>query len=201
MNKLQKALSSFLESDDANKLSKVLKVVIKNGNISYEEAEEILHEDTEDILILGYGWRLLLPVRAAKAGDWEDRMLIPQPGEMYQVPNVIKHLVENANETGYWDPEKAIIDVFGNIGEPELEKMLLLIEGIASKIKGHRINGVQIKRICSELGLVERVDPLVSELKACGILSHKLGALTEATRQGSPIYELNPSLFVGEIEQ
>ena len=72
-----------------------------------------------------------------------------------------------------------------------------LVERMASKVKGHRINGIQIKKICSELGLVERVDPLVSELKACGILSHKLNALADIIREGAPIYEINPALLVG----
>ena len=201
MSKLQEALSTFLSTDDAAKLAQLLEKVINVGSISFEEVEEIINGDAEDILILGYGWRLLLPIRAAKGGDWEDRMLIPRPGEKYQAPNVAKHLVEKASKTGVWDPETAIIEVFRNIGEPDSDKMPLLVERIASELKGHRINGLQIKKICTELGLVEKVDPLVSELKACGILSHKLSALTDATRQGAPIYELNPSLLVGTIEQ
>ena len=195
---LQKALGTFLKSEDTLKMAQLLEATL-NKSISYEDAEKIIGNDAEDILTLGYGWRLILPVRAAKAGDWEDRMLIPQPGEIYQVPNVVKHLVKHAIETGRWDPEKAIIEVFRNIGEPELDKMPVLVERMASKVKGHRINGSQIKKICTELGLEKRVDPLVSELKACGILSHKLGAIIEASRQGSPIYEINPALLVGTM--
>ena len=80
--------------------------------------------------------------------------------------------------------------------EPELDKMPLLVGRMASSIKGHRINGNQIKKICNELGLGERIDPMVSELKACGILSHKLSSLTEVSRAGAPLYEINPSLLV-----
>ena len=196
---LQKALGTFLKSEDTLKMAQLLEATL-NKSISYEDVEKIIGNDAEDILTLGYGWRLILPVRAAKAGDWEDRMLIPQPGEIYQVPNVVKHLVKHAIETGRWDPEKAIIEVFRNIGEPELDKMPVLVERMASKVKGHRINGSQIKKICTELGLEKRVDPLVSELKACGILSHKLGAIIEASRQGSPIYEINPALLVGTVK-
>jgi hypothetical protein len=197
MKKLQKALTSFLKSDDAGRMAQLLEEMLKTGTISYEAATKMIDDDAEDILILGYGWRLLLPIRAAKAGDWEDRMILSQPGEIYQMPNVIKHLVENAQKTGRWNPEKAIIEVFRNIGEPDSDKMPILVGGIASKIKGHRVSGTKINKICTDLGLGARVDPLVSELKACGILSHKLGALTEASRTGSPIYEINPSLLVG----
>lgn len=200
MDKLEKALNSFLETEDAHKMAMLLAVAMKTGGISYDVARTALDEDPEDILTLGYGWRLLIPARSAKSGDWEDRLLIPQPGETYQMPNVVRHLVENASKTGNWEPEKAIVDVFRSIGEPDLDKMPILVERMASGIKGHRVYGVKIKEICRELGIVERVDALVSELKACGILSHKLSSLTEVSRAGSPIYEMNPSLLVGGDE-
>lgn len=195
---LEKALSSFLKAEDAQKLALLLEEALKRGRISYQEATGLVGDDAEDILILAYGWRLLLPTRAAHAGDWEDRMLLLQPGETYQMPNVAKHLVQNAMQSGNWEPEKAILQVFQESWEPESEKLLQLVERMASELKGRRIYGVDIKRLCVELGLKDRVDPIVSELKACGIVSHKMASFTDAAREGSPIYEFNPSLLVGE---
>ena len=196
--KLKTALSSFLKADDAAKMAQLLEMVVRNRKASYEEAKAVIGADIEDILILGYGWRLLLPVKASKAGDWEDRMLIAQPGDIYQTVNVVKHLVKNASKTSRWDPETAITEAFKDIGEPEIDKVRTLVARIGSEAKGRRITGVQIKRLCTELGLGDRVDPLVSELKACGIISPKLSSLTDPSRVGTPIYELNPSLFVGD---
>ncbi len=197
IDRLKKALSVFLKENDASALAIVLHKAEESGAISYDTIEKLVNVDIDDLLLLALQWRLLLPVRAAKAGDWEDRMFIPGKGEQYRMPNVILYLVKNASASGEWDPEKAIIDVFNNIGEPDVEKMPVLFERIASEIKGHRINGNRIKSICRELGLEARVDPLVSEFKACGILSHKLSSLTEVSRAGTPIYEVNPALLVG----
>jgi hypothetical protein len=196
--KLKTALSSFLEADDAAKMARLLELVVRKRKASYEEAKAVIGEDIEDILILAYGWRLLLPVKAAKAGDWEDKMLTAQPGDIYQTVNVARHLVKNASKTSRWDPETAITEAFKDIGEPEIDKVRTLVARIGSEAKGRRINGVQIKRLCTELGLGDRVDPLLSELKACGIISPKLSSLTDPSRVGTPIYELNPSLFVGD---
>jgi hypothetical protein len=197
MNELKDALCSFMKADEAARIAQLLEAIVRRGKIAYEEAKEMVGEDIEDVLMSGYGWRLLLPVRASKAGDWEDRMLTAQPGEIYQIVNVVKHLVKNASKTGRWDPETAIAEAFKDIGEPEIDKVLTLVARIGSEAKGRRINGVQIKRLCTELGLGDRVDPLISELKACGIISPKLSSLTDSSRVGTPIYELNPSLFVG----
>jgi hypothetical protein len=196
-DKLKKALNSFLKDNDAKVLAIILNKAEESGSISYEDIETLVDGDIEDFLLLAFQWRLLLPVRASKAGDWEDRMMITQLGERYQMPNVVRWLVKNALASGEWDPEIAIIEVFKNIGEPDIEKMPILFERMVSGIKGHRINGNRIKSICRDLGLESRVDPLVSELKACGIISHKLSSLTEVSRAGAPLYEVNPSLLVG----
>ncbi|MBM3183209.1 MAG: hypothetical protein FJZ83_04145 [Chloroflexi bacterium] len=195
---LETALCSFLKAEDARKLALLLEEALRKGRISYEEATGLVGGDAEDILILAYGWRLLLPSRMAHAGDWEDRMLLPRADEIYRMPNVTRHLVDNAIQTGHWEPEKAIREVFQEIREPETEKLLSLVERMASELRGRRIYGVDIKRLCAELGLKDRVDPIVSELKGCGIVSHKMASFTDAAREGSPIYEFNPSLLVGE---
>ena len=194
---LTKALRGFLNDTDAEEISRLLDRVVKSGKITFEDAERTVKSDIEDILLLALKWRLLLPVRASKAGDWEDRMVIPRQGEIYHSPNVVRHLVKNAQVNGTWDPEKAIFEVFKSIGETDTDKMPVLVERMASVLKGHRINGNQIKAICKELGLETKIDPLVSELKACGILSHKLSSLTEVSKAGAPLYEINPSLLVG----
>ncbi len=198
MNKLKDALTSFMKADDAAQIAQVMGLVVKNGKASYEEIKTMSGDNVEDVLILGYGWRLLLPVRASKAGDWEDRTLVARPGEIYHTTNVVKHLVRNASETGRWDPETAVTEAFKDIGEPEIDKIRTLVARIGSEAKGRRVSGIQIKRLCIELGLGDRVDPLLSELKACSIISPKLSSLTDPSRVGTPIYELNPSLFVGD---
>jgi hypothetical protein len=198
IQKLKTALSSFLKADDVAQVAQIMEMLVTNGKASYEEIKAMSGDNVEDILMLCYGWRLLLPVRASKAGDWEDRILVAHSGEIYHTTNVVKHLVRNASETGRWDPETAVAEAFKDIGEPEIDKIQTLIARIGSEAKGRRISGVQIKRLCTELGLGDRVDPLVSELKACGIISPKLSSLTDPSRVGTPIYELNPSLFVGD---
>jgi len=64
-----------------------------------------------------------------------------------------------------------------------------------------RINATQIKEVCSQLGLVDRVDALIAELKASGVMSPKLGPIAEVSRAGTPIYELNPSLLIKKGEK
>jgi hypothetical protein len=197
MNKLEKALSKLLKHGElTSRLASVLAHVSKRGSISYHEVDKIVHDSTEDVLLLGNEWRLLLPVRTVKSAAWEDRLLICKPGESYEVPNIARYLVEEATKTGHWDPERAITKLFKEMGEPAWEGIPKLVERLGEEAGGYRVTAVQIKKICGELDLGDRVDALIAGLKASGVMSPKLGSLAEVAQAGSPLYELNPSLFI-----
>jgi hypothetical protein len=201
MNKLEKALSKLLEHDElTSHLASVLVEASKSGSISYREVDKIVNDNAEDILLLGNEWRLLLPVRTVKSAAWEDRLLLCKLGELYEVPNIAGYLVEEAAKTGRWDPERAITMIFKEMDEPAWERMPKLVDRLEEQAENHRIAATKIKEICSELGLGDRVDALIAELKATGVMSPKLGSIAEVSREGAPIYELNPSLFMKKGE-
>jgi hypothetical protein len=197
MNNLENALSELLrDSDLLSCLGSVLDLASQKGNISYQEVNKIVNDRAEDILLLGNEQRLLLPVRTAKSAAWEDRLLLCKPGESYEVPNIIRYIVEEAHNTGCWNPADAISKLFKEIGEPDWEKIPILIERLGEESDGYRISAAKIRKICAELGLANRVDMLIAELKGSGIMSPKLGSFVEVNREGSPLYELNPSIYV-----
>jgi len=202
MNKLEKALSRLLKHSELTScLAPVLAHASKKGSISYREIDKIVNDNAKDVLLFGNKWRLLIPTRIVKSSAWEDRLLLCEPGELYEVPNIARCLVEEASKTGYWDPEHAITKLFKEMGEPDWERMPKLVEELGKQSKDCRITAVQIKKTCSELGLGDRVDMLIAELKGSGVMSPKLSSLPEVSRAGSPLYELNPSLFTEKGEK
>jgi len=195
MNKLEKALSILLRHTELTScLAPVLAQASREGNISYTEVEKIAGDDAEDVLLLGDKWRLLLPVRTRKSAAWEDRLLLCKLGESYEVPNIVRCLVEDARTTGSWDPEHAITKLFKEMGEPAWERMPKLVEQLEEQAGDYRVTASQIKKICNDLDLGDRVDALIAGLKASGVMSPKLSSIAEVSREGTPIYELNPSL-------
>ena len=202
MNKLEKALSKLLRYGElTSRLASVLARASERGRVAYREVEKMVNGDAEDVLLLGNEWRLLLPVRTLKSAAWEDRLLLCEPGELYEIPNIARYLVEEATKTGCWDTEHALMELFKEMGEPAWERMPKLVEQLEEQAENHRITSSQIKKICSDLGLGDRVDMLIAELKGSGVMSPKLGSLAEVSRAGTPIYELNPSLFMKKGEK
>ena len=195
---LEIALSAvFGPGKTTRALSQVLAYASVNGTVFYQEIRELIKDDPEDVLLMAEEWRLLLPVRTVKSSSWEDRVLIIKGGEAYEIPNVIRYLVREALESGTWHPERAIIELFKEWGDPRWRQIPGLVRGIAEEAVNHTITGNQIKKICFQLGLGNRVDGLIAGLKAAGIMSPKLSSVSAVIRAGSPIYELNPSVAIG----
>ena len=97
------------------------------------------------------------------------------------------------------EPGKAITSLFMEMGDPAWQRMPKLVERLQEKAKDYRISAAQIKKACIELGLGDRVDMLIAELKGSGVMSPKLGSFAEVNREGSPLYELNPTLYMKRI--
>ena len=195
-DRLEKVLSRIIGPVKiTSELSHVLAYAAVKETVSYQEIKEIIKDDPEDVLLLADKWRLLLPVRTAKSSGWEDRVLLLKDGEKYGMPNVIRYLIRDALDTGRWDPEKSIIELFKEFGDPDWEQIPGLVKSIAEKTTDYKITGNQIKKICLQSALSNRVDGLIAELKAAGIMSPKLGSIPDVLGAKSPIYELNPSII------
>jgi len=194
---LEKALRRILGAGKVTgEISQVLAYASLQDTVSYQEIREVAKDDPEDILLIAEEWRLVLPVRTAKSAAWEDRLLLARDGEVYEMPNVIRYLVKEAMQSAKWYPEKAIRELLRELRDPAWEQIPELVRAIAEKSIDHKISGNQIKRACLQFGLSDRVDWLIAELKAAGIMSLKLGSIPDVMGAGSPIYELNPSIVV-----
>jgi hypothetical protein len=202
MNRLERALSGLSSQRElTNRLAQVLALASERGRVAYHEIEGIISGDAEDVLLLGNEWRLILPVRTFKSAAWEDRLLLFEPGEEYEIPNIVRYLVEEAKITGRWEAGRALAALFRDMGEPNWEQIPELVKELGQQAKNYKITAIQIKEICSKLALGNRVDTLIAELKGSGVMSPKLGSLAEVSRAGTPIYELNPSLFIKKGEK
>jgi len=201
MNRLERALSGLSSQGElTNRLAQVLALASKRGRVAYHEIGEVISGDAEDVLLLGNELGLIFPVRTLKSAAWEDRLLLFEPGEEYEIPNIIRYLVEEAKITGRWEAGRALAELFRDMGEPNWEQIPELVEELGQQAKNYKITAIQIKETCSKLALGNRVDALIAELKGSGVMSPKLGSLAEVSRAGTPIYELNPSLFLQSMQ-
>ena len=193
---LKEALSGFLGNTElTSSLAQILTYVSKKGRVTFHEVAETVGDNAEEVLLLGYEWRLILPMRTRRTSSWEDRLMLFGPVELYEVPNIVRYLVENASKTGVWEPGVALSELFREMGDPHWDTIPSLVERLWDQSKDYRITAIQIKETCGGLGLGDRVDALIVELKGSGVISPKLRSPAEVSRAGAVIFELNPSLL------
>ena len=196
MERLSQAMSAFLNSGElTDRLAEVLAVMSDSGTISYDDVEKIAGEDTEDVLLVGWEWKLLLPIRTSRCGEWDDRVMMAEPGEAYKMPNISRLLVEGARQSGEWNSQQAIGVYFRMSGEPEWEVMPDLVWKMQEMSADNVVTASQVAQACRRMGLEERVDTMIAILKGAGVMSPRLGSLQRVMQEGVPLYELNPCLF------
>lgn len=197
MNKLEQAVSCLTDSNELTvKLARILDIASQRGKTNYEQVEAIAGNDTEDVLFTAWQWRLLIPVRTFRCGEWDDRLLLMAPGEQYEMPNISRLIVKDAQRFGDWDADKAITAFFEAAGEPLWRLIPSLVRRIKEGCPVQGINAKQIKVACREMGFGEQIDGIIAILKGAGIISPKLGSLAHLSRTQIPLYEINPVLFV-----
>jgi hypothetical protein len=201
MENLRRALTAFLGSGDPiSQLTHVLAAACVTGTIPYSEVEKASGEDTEDVVLVAWKWRLLVPMRMSRCGEWDDRLLVAEPGETFEMPNIVRFLVQGAMDVAEWNSNSAVLNLFNVMEEPNWERIPALVSKLHERSSNNRIDAQEIKKACREVGLEDRIDTLIALLKGSGIMSPNLAPIAKVTRTGSPIYELNPCVFAESRE-
>ena len=193
IQRLKTALSDCLGPDEVtDETALIINNACENGRISFSEVEEISKGNAEEVLLLCWEWRLLVPVRSSKCGEWDDRLLMLDPGEIYELPNVVKHLVTSARRTGQWDPDLALTELFSDTDETLWRRIPDLLKKMNALAHFNIINAFQIRQACAKSKMNQSVDTLIALLKAGGVISPKLRSISNVAKVGSPVYEINP---------
>ena len=196
MTHLEQALKSFLRDEILlEELASVLSQFCEHNVTVYDKLSEIAGNNLTDILLELWNWKLIIPIRSKKCGEWDSRILLAEPEESYEMPNISKVLVKNAQLGGVWDSQQAIVDLFKIMGEPEWEKMPALILSIKKNTMHNKIDGARIGALCIKNGLKNKTGTMIAVLKGAGIISPKLAAISQVAESRSPLYEFNPSVY------
>lgn len=196
MENLEKALKSFMTGDiPVSDLARVLSLFSHCERVNCQELASVTYGSVDEVLLALWEWKLVIPVRSFKCSEWDSRILLAEPGESYEMPNISKTLVKMGMETGRWSSTPAILDLFQRMGEPEWEKLPALILSIRKNTMHNKIDGARIGALCIKNGLKDKTGTMIAVLKGAGIISPKLAAISQVAESRSPLYEFNPSVY------
>jgi len=179
-------------------LAAVLMAACRRSTIAFEEIQKIESRDIEELLLFAWDWKLLIPVAAAQCSEWDNRLMMMEPGEMYEIPNISRHLIQAAAATGTWDIQAAVLSLYKDMGEPDWRKMPALVAAITGQAVNHTIGAAAINAACIRAGIKDKTGAMIAILKGGGIISPKLAAIEPVARTKAPVYEVNPSVYPGQ---
>jgi len=189
---LEEAFKERFPGEDVEPIAEILSIAAEKGSVVYDELD--MREDVkDDLLLLLEKERLLIPVRTSRALAWEDRVILFRRGEVFEMPNVIGHLMRYVEKTGEWDPDHAVRRYLEEIGEKAPEEILSLFNRVKGDARDYRITPEAILRASEELNLTAEMGRIIAELKGGGIISP---CLRDPSRL---LYEINQSLVIKEI--
>jgi len=193
IEKIKYALGFLLGKDDlVPALATVLDRCHCQQGIRFYEIKKIAGEEAEELLLLAWDWKLLLPRRSGQCAEWDDRIMVFKPEEYYEIPNIAYFLLELVADTGIWDIDTAVRSMFAHMGEAAYDRMPTLTEEAAKLAKNRCIRAADINSACIRTGLKNRTDAMIAALKGGGIISPKLKSGSPTQRSGSPVYEVHP---------
>ena len=176
-------------------LSQVLEYCHAKGGIAYEKAVEIAGDETAELILFAWYWKLIVPRRSIQCGEWDDRVLRLEIGEQYESVHVVKWLLDSAAKTGSWNTEQVVADLYAWMGEPEYEKMPVLVRELAREAEHLRIAGSGIHAACLRAGFQNRTGAMIAILKAGGVISPHLRSSSPMEKSRSPLYDVHPVLI------
>ena len=189
-NKIEEVLRKRYPEEETHYLAKLLLEVSERGRISYKEID-IPKEIKEELLLFTYIERLIVPVRTSMSSQWKDRLLTFEDEALFDMPNVIRYLIKEANEHGRWNTVYAIQEYLKEIGEARVEDTIRLVEKLKKMAEDKKITSETINNACSELNIEFNLNKVIAELKGGGIVSPTLPEVFGTF----PSYEINCALY------
>ncbi|HMA67176.1 MAG TPA: hypothetical protein VKO20_05100 [Desulfosalsimonadaceae bacterium] len=193
---IQNALAAFLDEPGlAPALAEVLNKCRGRSGVFYEEIAAAAGADAAELILLAWDWRLLLPRRSSQCAEWDDRILALEPGEIYDMANIVAYLLDSAAKSGTWDVDDAVRALYAAMREPHYREMPALVRGICQGAQNGCINAAKIHTACTNAGIHGLTGAMIGILKGGGVISPKLMSASPAEKKGSPVYEVHPALL------
>ena len=190
---LTRALGKRFAEEEASDLARILVTAHDRQTISYEEIA-LPSELKDEMIMLLHRERLLVSMKSSSAGGsaWTDRVLNPEDGEKFQMPRVVRHLIDKAKETGEWDTDYAEGQCLNEAGEKRIREIVEFISMIKTVSPDCRVTPEIMREIAAELNMTLDFHKVIDVFVRCGIISPPIQA---SLRSGSVQYEINPSLY------
>jgi hypothetical protein len=189
--RLTAALKTVFSAGEADGLARLIQGVGGDGEVAYQ-AIDLPETERDDIILLAYEERLLIPCASRPGSAWEDRVLSLAPGAVYFMPRVVKALMDSAALSGGLNPDDAVRKALSEAGDEPVAGMLALFKALQPHTVARQIEAglmaIIHRRTTPGLDLHDTLDQFV----LAGMMSP---CPSRSIATGLAWYEISPILY------
>lgn len=185
------ALCFRFPAEEARQLAQLLGSAVGEESVTYEEID-VPADLKDDILLIAYEERMILPMKSMGGSAWEDRILGLRCGERYHLPRVVRFLVHHTCTEGQWNPGKACREALMEAGEPDADGVTGYLARLKAMAPKYEIEVPVMQAIAREMSLALDMHDMLDRFVRCGIMSPRP---QRSLRSVIPKYEMNPCLY------
>ena len=160
-------------------------------NLSYQEID-LTRAEKNDLILLGYEERILIPVKTTASLAWEDRIIDFDVGRTYVIPPVVRQIPVVFSKKGYFCLESLLKQILPDLVPEEVKKLFNLLDTIMTHSTGFKFETGLLKlfydKLTMQLDLHDTIDLFVIN----GIMSP---CPQKSLITGLSWYEISPAMF------
>lgn len=191
LQNIHTALKTIFSAEEADGLARLIQGVGSDGEVAVQ-AINLPGADRDDLILLAYEERLLIPCATRPGSAWEDRVLSLAPGAAYFMPRVVKELMASAALTGDLNPDDAVRKALAEAGNEPVAGMLALFKALQPHSVARQMEAglmeIIHRRTTPDLDLHDTLDQFV----LAGMMSPCPG---RSIATGLAWYEISPVLY------
>ena len=189
--RLTSALNDRFGDGDSLNLAVLLSRGCCGESVAYEDID-IAPESRDDIILLAYEEKLLLPLKSLGGSAWGDRVLTLCEGERYYLPRVVRSAVQTAKETGEWSFACAAEECLKESAVIDEREVSLLLNALQIAAPGGKFDVGEIREARTILNIKFDMHDTIDLLVRCGLISP---CTQRSLYTGLAQYEVHPCLY------
>jgi len=159
--------------------------------ISYQEID-LTRTEKDEVILLGYQERVLIPVKTTTSSAWEDRIIDFDIGRTYVIPPVVREIPVVFSKKGYFCLESLIKQLFPGLAPVEVKKLYHLLDTIMTHSTGFKFETGLLKLFYDKLTLQLDLHDTIDLFVINGIMSP---CPQKSLVTGLSWYEISPAMF------
>ncbi|MDY6793384.1 MAG: hypothetical protein SWH54_19120 [Thermodesulfobacteriota bacterium] len=161
--------------------------------LSYEEID-LARAEKNDLILLGYQQRLLIPLKTSAGPAWEERNIDFGAYSTYMIAPVVRQIPVVFSKKGFICLETLLNLIFADWGAEEVKKLSHLLDIIMTHSTGFKFETGLLKLFYDQLTLKFDLHHTIDLFVINGIMSP---CPRKSIMTGLSWYEISPALFWG----